>query len=128
MPCCYLRLGLRSINGYVAGADIRHLQSAPCVWQGFWAELDTRAQQQDYRRMPAAYADLQKAQGCFGRAYVGLDPLMRWLRIRRAVPEDVPLQAKIAFGFLWICIIDTAGLLQAWRSSLLAPASQLKAL
>lgn len=102
-----------SINCYMSPADIHHLQTAPCAWLGFWVELDTAAQQQDYRQMLVVYAGQQKAQGRFGSAHVGLDSLLDWLLISRVVPRDVQLQANIAFGFLWICIVNTAGLLLA---------------
>jgi putative ABC transport system permease protein len=39
--------------------------------------------------------------------------LMGWLRNQQVVPDDVRLQAGLAFGFLLICVVNTVGLLLA---------------
>jgi putative ABC transport system permease protein len=38
---------------------------------------------------------------------------MGWLRNEQVVPDDVRLQAGLAFGFLLICVVNTVGLLLA---------------
>jgi putative ABC transport system permease protein len=38
---------------------------------------------------------------------------MGWLRDQQVVPDDVRLQAGLAFGFLLICVVNTVGLLLA---------------
>ncbi|AFC84954.1 ABC transporter permease [Frateuria aurantia] len=101
-----------NINCY-AEPDFRHLARAPCTWLGYWVQLRSKADQQAYRRLLAGYAGQQKSQGRFASAQMGLDDLRTWLITRKVIPEDVQLQANIAFGFLWICIVNTGGLLLA---------------
>ncbi len=101
-----------NINCY-AQADIRQLAKAPCAWLGYWVQLTSAAAHQKYRVLLDGYAGQQKSQGRFQSARTGLDDLDAWLIDRRVVPEDVKLQANIAFGFLLICIVNTAGLLLA---------------
>ncbi|HEX2519232.1 MAG TPA: FtsX-like permease family protein, partial [Castellaniella sp.] len=41
------------------------------------------------------------------------DNLMQWLDYNGVVPDDVRLQAWLAFGFLLVCLINTVGLMLA---------------
>lgn len=93
--------------------DIKRLETAPCIWLGLWVQLDNSAAVADYKAFLANYARQQIALGRFHRPDTGLPDLMRWLRDERVVPDDVRLQAGLAFGFLLICVINTVGLLLA---------------
>ena len=53
------------------------------------------------------------ALGRFQRTETSLLDLMGWLRQEQVVPDDVRLQAGLAFGFLLICVVNTVGLLLA---------------
>lgn len=90
-----------------------HLQNAPCVWIGFWVQLDNAAKVSGYRRFLADYAAQQKALGRFTRTDTRLRDLMQWLDFNGVVPRDVRLQTWLAFAFLMICLFNTIGLLLA---------------
>jgi putative ABC transport system permease protein len=91
-----------------------HLQNAPCVWIGFWAQLDSPAKADAYRRFLADYAATQKSLGRIARAdNTRLRSLMQWLDYNHVVPSDVRLQMWLAFAFLAICLFNTVGLLLA---------------
>jgi putative ABC transport system permease protein len=91
-----------------------HLQNAPCVWIGLWAQLDSPAKVSAYRRFLADYAASQKALGRLTRAdNTRLRSLMQWLDYNHVVPGDVRLQTWLAFAFLTICLFNTIGLLLA---------------
>ncbi|MFI4959025.1 MAG: ABC transporter permease, partial [Lysobacterales bacterium] len=60
------------------------------------------------------YSEEQKALGRFVRGpNVRLDDLMQWLDYNGVVPNDVRLQAWLAFGFLLVCLLNTVGLMLA---------------
>ena len=60
------------------------------------------------------YSNQQRAAGRFEREpNVALDDVMGWLDENGAVPGDVRLQAWLAFGFLFVCLLNTVGLLLA---------------
>ena len=96
-----------------AVADTSKLETAPCIWLGFWVELSSDAQVAAYRQFLSNYAQQQIALGRFYRPEVELSDLMQWLRNEKVVPDDVRLQAGLAFGFLLICVVNTVGLLLA---------------
>ena len=93
--------------------DIKNLETAPCIWLGMWVQLDNGAAVADYKAFLANYARQQIALGRFHRPDTALPDLMQWLRDEQVVPDDVRLQAGLAFGFLLICVINTVGLLLA---------------
>ena len=88
--------------------------SAACVWLQFWVELDSPAKATAYRQFLIHYSEEQKALGRFERApNVQLRNLMQWLDYNGVVPDDVRLQAWLAFGFLLVCLVNTVGLMLA---------------
>lgn len=98
---------------YAAVSNIKDLETAPCTWLGFWVELDNAAAVARYRDFLHGYVQQQIALGRFQRSDMALPGLMRFLRDMRVVPDDVRLQAGLAFGFLLICLVNTVGLLLA---------------
>ncbi|MGA9332964.1 MAG: FtsX-like permease family protein, partial [Rudaea sp.] len=98
---------------YAAVNDIRHLETAPCEWLGVWVELDSAAAAPAYKSYLDGYVQQQIALGRFQRSDIALPDLMGWLRQEQVVPDDVRLQAGLAFGFLLICVVNTVGLLLA---------------
>jgi putative ABC transport system permease protein len=100
-------------NCFDVVTDIRKLETQPCLWLGFWVQLDNSAAVADYKIFLANYAQQQIALGRFHRPDTALPDLMQWLRDEQVVPDDVRLQAGLAFGFLLICVINTVGLLLA---------------
>ncbi|WHZ19057.1 MAG: ABC transporter, ATP-binding protein [Rhodanobacteraceae bacterium] len=99
-------------NGTGGAGDI--YPSATCVWLQFWVELDSPAKAAAYKQFLIHYSEEQKALGRFVRApNVRLDNLMQWLNYNGVVPDDVRLQAWLAFGFLLVCLLNTVGLMLA---------------
>jgi putative ABC transport system permease protein len=85
-----------------------------CVWLQFWVQLDSPAKAAAYEQFLIHYSEEQKALGRFQRApNVRLDNLMQWLDYNGVVPDDVRLQAWLAFGFLLVCLVNTVGLMLA---------------
>jgi len=93
--------------------DMQHLETAKAIWLGLWVQLPGAADVAAYRRFLGYYAKEQVALGRFQRSRVALSGLMEWLRSEHVVPDDVRLQAGLAFGFLLICVVNTVGLLLA---------------
>jgi putative ABC transport system permease protein len=96
--------------------DEVHLETQPCLWLQFWVELDTPAKARAYRQYLVNYSEQQKAVGRFhykDKPLVALRNLMQWLDYNHAVPSDVRLQTWVAFGFLFVCLLNTVGLLLA---------------
>ena len=105
-------MGPQSISCYAAG-DIDKLEASPCMWLGMWVELASASDVSNYRRFLTNYVDQQVSAGRFHRPETALLDLMGWLDYQQVVPDDVRLQAGLAFGFLLICVVNTVGLLLA---------------
>ncbi|MEO9079982.1 MAG: FtsX-like permease family protein, partial [Rhodanobacter sp.] len=101
-----------SVNCYAMG-DISKLETAPCMWLGMWVELREASDAAAYQSFLSNYVQQQIALGRLHRPTVALPALMPWLRSMQIVPDDVRLQAGLAFGFLLICVVNTVGLLLA---------------
>lgn len=88
--------------------------SAKCAWLQYWVELDSPSKAAAYRRYLVNYSDEQRAAGRFERpANVRLDDVMAWMDVNGVVPQDVRLQGWLALGFLFVCLVNTVGLLLA---------------
>ncbi len=88
--------------------------NVPCTWLQYWVELSTPEKAKAYREYLVNYSNQQRAAGRFEREpNVDLDDVMSWLDENGAVPGDVRLQAWLAFGFLFVCLLNTVGLLLA---------------
>lgn len=88
--------------------------NVPCTWLQYWVELSTPEKAKAYREYLVNYSNQQRAAGRFEREpNVALDDVMSWLDENGAVPSDVRLQAWLAFGFLFVCLLNTIGLLLA---------------
>lgn len=94
-------------------ADIRHLEAAPCVFVSTWVELRSSSDAAAYKSFLSHYVQQQIALGRFHRPEVVLPDLMQFMREVQVVPSDVRLQTGLAFGFLFICVVNTVGLLLA---------------
>ncbi|WP_426700702.1 ABC transporter permease [Rhodanobacter sp. Col0626] len=108
-----MEMGPQDTECFAAVPDIRHLETAPCEWLGVWVELDSHEAMASYKEFLANYAKQQVALGRYQRSETSLLDLMGWLRQEQVVPDDVRLQAGLAFGFLLICVVNTVGLLLA---------------
>ena len=95
--------------------DKMSLTSPTTSWLNFWVELDTPDQVARYRRFLVNYSAQQKAIGRFQRPSdeARLYGLMAWLNRQGLVPNDVRLQAWLALGFLFVCMVNIIALLLA---------------
>lgn len=97
-----------------AGADGALGLDAPCAWVQYWVELPTPQAAAEYRQYLERYSEAQRASGRFVRPVnVRLRNVPEVLAFYRVLPEDVRLQAWLAFGFLAVCLVNMAGLLLA---------------
>ncbi len=88
--------------------------NAKCAWLQYWVELDSPAKVAAYLQYLKNYSDQQRAAGRFERqTNVRLDDVMGWMDENGVVPQDVRLQGWLAFGFLFVCLVNTIGLLLA---------------
>ena len=101
-----------NVNCYALG-DMSKLETAPCMWLGMWVELRDASDAGTYKAFLSNYVQQQIALGRLHRPDVALPALLPWLRSMQIVPDDVRLQAGLAFGFLLICVVNTVGLLLA---------------
>jgi len=110
-----LKLGRSgSTDCWGKGSDPDHMDTAPCVWLQFWAQLDTPAKAAAYKQFLVHYSQEQKTLGRFQRPpNVRLLDVMGWLDYNKVVPGDVRLQAWLALGFLLVCLVNTVGLMLA---------------
>lgn len=95
--------------------DETSMTSPTTSWLNFWVELDTPQQVADYRQFLVNYSAKQKAIGRFERpsSDAGLYGLMAWLQRQHLIPDDVLLQAWLALGFLFVCMLNIIALLLA---------------
>lgn len=88
--------------------------NARCSWLQYWVELGTPEKVAAYRAYLENYSDQQRKAGRFERpTNVRLDDVMGWLDVNGTVPPDVRLQGWLALGFLFVCLLNTVGLLLA---------------
>jgi putative ABC transport system permease protein len=88
--------------------------NARCSWLQYWVELGTPEKVAAYRAYLENYSDQQRKAGRFERpTNVRLDDVMGWLDVNGTVPADVRLQGWLALGFLFVCLLNTVGLLLA---------------
>jgi putative ABC transport system permease protein len=89
-------------------------KASDCTWAQFWVELDSPAQVAEYRSALRQYSLQQHALGRFERSpNVRLHGLVDWLDYKHVIPLVVRMQTWIAFGVLFVCIVNTVGLLVA---------------
>jgi ABC-type transport system, involved in lipoprotein release, permease component len=102
-----------ALMGYGNSIDVQHLETAQAIWLGLWVQLLNAADVSAYQLFLDNYAKEQVALGRYQHSDAALSGLMEWLRSEHVVPDDVRLQAGLAFGFLLICVVNTVGLLLA---------------
>ena len=80
--------------------DMHDLQNADCVWVWLWVQLDSPAKVRAYRTFVDRLCRPAEGTGSFRRRprTCTLRDLMTWLDFHGMVPDDVRLQAWLAFG------------------------------
>jgi putative ABC transport system permease protein len=85
-----------------------------CAWLGYWVELDTSQQVDDFKRYLDNYAHQQTALLAFGKKPQSrLLNVQQWLTLQNVIPDNVRLNVWLAGSFLLLCMVNVAGLLAA---------------
>jgi len=85
-----------------------------CVWIQFWVELPTLADARKYRMFLGNYASEQRRSGRFHwLARTELRDVRQWLNYERVVSDEVRVMIIVSFSFLFVCILNTMGLMLA---------------
>jgi putative ABC transport system permease protein len=114
MAAKFGRSGNMNCWGDGAGADGPLGLKAQCAWVQYWVELPNAQAAASYKNYLERYSEAQRTAGRFQRPVnVRLRNVPQVLDHYRAVPDDVRLQAFLAFGFLGVCLVNMAGLLLA---------------
>jgi putative ABC transport system permease protein len=88
--------------------------NSECVWIGYWVELDSPGQVNEYQAFLDNYARDQQSLGRFERPLNNrLTTAKDWLDVREVVQDDNRVLVGLAFMFLAVCVLNTVGLLLA---------------
>jgi len=82
------------------------------IWIQFWVQLDSPAQEDEYRTFLEAYIGEQKKIGRFQRPLnYRLRDVMEWVRSRDVMPDEASALLINALLFLLICSVNLIGIL-----------------
>lgn len=85
-----------------------------CVWLSLWVELPDAAAARDYRAFLESYSAEQKRSGRFDwLARVQLFNFSQWMSNEQVVPPEARMSMLLSLGFLFVCLVNTVGLLLA---------------
>ncbi|RDS80576.1 ABC transporter permease [Dyella monticola] len=85
-----------------------------CTWVSLWVQLPDATSVQRYRQFLSHYASEQQRAGRFKWASnVRLFDLNGWLDHEGVVPPEARVSLLVAMGFLFVCLVNTVGLLLA---------------
>lgn len=94
------------------GEGFQAFLQSECVNFQMWVELPTAQDKAAYLDFLNDYVDEQKALGRFARPLNNrLSNVMEWMEIERVVAEDAQVMMYLSFLFLFVCIVNTVGLL-----------------
>lgn len=96
------------------GDGLEGFLASECVWIQFWAELPSAADVSAYKEFVDAYVGEQKRLGRFARPLDNrLTNARDWLRENEVVPDEARMMLVIGLMFLFVCVLNTVGLLLA---------------
>ena len=85
-----------------------------CIWTAFWVELPDAAAVDRYRRFLSGYASEQRRSGRFHwPAHTQLRDVRQWLAYQHVVSDEVRILVLVSFSFLFVCLMNAAGLMLA---------------
>lgn len=88
--------------------------NSECIWTQFWVELRDQQEKEDYMSFLNAYVEEQKSMGRFPRP---LNNRLRtpgeWLEDQDVVSDDSTMMMAMSLMFLFVCLLNTVGLLLA---------------
>ncbi|HEY3644082.1 MAG TPA: ABC transporter permease [Gammaproteobacteria bacterium] len=106
--------GNNSCWGPPADNSFQGYLNSECVWIQFWAELPTKAEQDDYHQFLDNYVQDQKKLGRFPRPLNNrLNDVTDWLAYNHVVSKDSEALVGLSFMFLAVCMLNTIGLILA---------------
>lgn len=88
--------------------------NSECVWTQFWVELRDQQEKEDYMSFLNAYVEEQNSMGRFPRPLENrlLTP-SQWLEDQNVVSDDSTMMMAMSLMFLFVCLLNTVGLLLA---------------
>lgn len=94
--------------------SIADFRASECVWTQMWVELPTAAARERMQRFIDSYWADQRRHGRFERPQNNrLSTVEQWMQDQQVVARDDRILVGLAFAFLTVCLINTAGLLLA---------------
>jgi putative ABC transport system permease protein len=97
-----------------SGPGWKGFLESECTWMTAWFELASKSDRAALQSWLDAYAAEQRRGGRLERnAPNRLYNVMEWMEFLEVVRADNKLAVWLAFGFLLLCIVNTAGLLLA---------------
>lgn len=94
------------------GEGFQAFLNSECVNYQFWAQLRNDNEKQDYMTFLNSYVEEQKALGRFERPINNrLSDVMEWMEKEEVVADDAQIMLWMAFMFLFVCLVNTVGLL-----------------
>lgn len=92
----------------------QQLTASDCVWVQMWVELPDAQSRDSMQTLIDSYWEQQRTAGRFQRPRNNrLTNVGQWLQDQEVVQNDNRLLVRLAFVFLVVCLINTAGLLLA---------------
>ena len=86
--------------------------NSECIWIQFWAELPTKAEQQEYISFLNSYVESQKELGRFPRPLNNhINDVMTWMEKQNVVDSSAQVVMWLSVMFLVVCLLNTIGLL-----------------
>ena len=86
--------------------------NSECINYQFWVQLRNENEKQDYMTFLNSYVEEQKTLGRFERPLNNrLSDVMEWMEIQEVVADDAQIMLWMAFMFLFVCLVNTVGLL-----------------
>ena len=96
------------------GEGFEAFLNSECINYQFWVELPTEADKAQYMAFLNNYVEEQKQLGRFERPLNNrLSNVMEWLEYEEVVADDAQIMLWMAFMFLFVCLVNTVGLLLA---------------
>jgi putative ABC transport system permease protein len=106
------------INGSVncwqppAAPGYKGLMDSECIMTQYWVELPDAAAVSSYKAYLDAYVAEQRKVGRFARPdNHRITPVMGWLDVNGVVPDDTRVFVGVGVAFLFVCLLNAAGLL-----------------
>lgn len=93
------------------------LKEGECVWAQYWVELASAREIPAFRDYLEAYAAEQQRSGRFTwKPETRVHDVRQWLAYMRVAPDELRVATWVAFGFLFVCLVNAVALMLA-RSS-----------